>query len=243
MDTVNTSLVQTRDDMPTASTMLPVNSRGERPNWHMPGAFLLLEATDEARRAIVNADHLHWGGIGLLLNLDGDVAAGLLRDARDNGATTTADLIAPGDHTLDCVKAVAPHLDYFMPSIDEATLLSGTDTAADAAAFFMDLGASGCVIKCGSQGAYVATGDGVAEMVPAIADVNVVDTSGCGDSFCAGFNAGLAHGFDPVSACRLAAATAAQVASGVGSDAGVVDFATTEKIMRAGSMNVLAEQA
>lgn len=240
---VRTDLIQTRSDMPTAATILPINSQGGRPNWHMPGAFLLLDPSDDIEAAITNADHVHWGGIGLLFNFDGDVAASLLKKAKANGATTTADLIAPGDHTLDCIKSVAPHLDFFMPSIDEALELSGTDKVEAAADFFMELGASGCIIKCGSQGAYVATREGLSEMVAVMADVKVVDTSGCGDSFCAGFNNGLAAGFDPVKAARFGAATAAQVASGVGSDAGVVDFDTTLKIMNAGSMSVCEVQA
>jgi len=243
LEGVDVSLMQEREDMPTAATMLPINSRGERPNWHMPGAFLLLEPTEEVNERIAAADHIHWGGIGLLFNFDGEVAAGIMAEARANGATITADLIAPGDHTPDCVKAVTPHLDWFMPSIDEALMLSGTDNVQAAAQFFMDQGAAGCVIKCGGDGAYIASQDGISEQVPVIADVKVVDTSGCGDSFCAGFNVGLANGFDPVTACRFAAATAAQVASGVGSNAGVVDFATTEKIMNAGTMKVLEESA
>jgi sugar/nucleoside kinase (ribokinase family) len=240
---VDTSLMQMRDDMPTAATMLPINSRGERPNWHMPGAFLLLEPTDEVRAGIVSADHIHWGGIGLLFNFDGEVAASIMAEARANGATITADLIAPGDHTPGCIEAVASQLNWFMPSIDEALMLSGTDSVQAAAEFFMGQGAGGCVIKCGGDGAYVANQDGVSEQIPVIADVNVVDTSGCGDSFCAGFNVGLANGFDPAKSARFAAATAAQVASGVGSNAGVVDFATTERIMNAGTMTVLEEEA
>ena len=69
-----------------------------------------------------------------------------------------------------------------------------------------------------------------------IQGVNVIDTSGCGDSFCAGFQVGLANGMDPVQAAQFASATAAQVASAIGSDGGVVDFATTEQIMQAGKM-------
>ena len=47
---------------------------------------------------------------------------------------------------------------------------------------------------------------------------------------------------DPVQACRFAAATAAQVATGVGSNAGVQDFETSLRIMRAGTMTVLEEE-
>lgn len=233
---VDASLLDLRADLPTAATILPINPNGARPNWHMPGAFLLMEINPAARERIINADHVHWGGIGLLFNYDGPAGAELLAEARANGAVTTGDLIAPGPQTPDAVKALVPHLDYFMPSIDEALEISGEQTVEAAAEFFMDQGAGGCLIKCGSDGAYLANREGVNARIPVIRGVKVVDTSGCGDSFCAGFQVGLANGMDPVQAAHFASATAAQVASAVGSDAGVVDFATTQQIMQAGEM-------
>lgn len=233
---VDASLLELRTDLPTAATMLPINPNGARPNWHMPGAFLLMEISETARERIVNADHVHWGGIGLLFNYDGAAGAEILAQARANGAITTGDLISPGPQTPDAVKALAPHLDYFMPSIDEALEISGESSVAAAAQFFIDQGAGGCLIKCGGDGAYLANRDGVSTHIPSIRGVNVVDTSGCGDAFCAGFQVGLANGMDPVQAAHFASATAAQVASAVGSDGGVIDFATSEKIMQAGEM-------
>jgi sugar/nucleoside kinase (ribokinase family) len=233
---VDASLLELRADLPTAATMLPINPNGARPNWHMPGAFLLMEIGEAARERIVNADHVHWGGIGLLFNYDGPAGAEILAEARANGAITTGDLISPGPQTPDAVKALVPHLDYFMPSIDEALEISGESTVEAAAQFFIDQGAGGCLIKCGGDGAYLANSEGVSARIPVMRNVNVIDTSGCGDSFCAGFQVGLANGMDPVQAAHFASATAAQVASAVGSDGGVVDFATTEKIMQAGGM-------
>jgi sugar/nucleoside kinase (ribokinase family) len=239
---VDASLLELRADLPTAATMLPINPNGARPNWHMPGAFLLMEIGEQARQRIVNADHLHWGGIGLLFNYDGPAGADILAEARANGALTSGDLISPGPQTPDAVKALVPHLDYFMPSIDEALEISGQHSVEAAANFFMEQGAGGCLIKCGARGAYLANREGLSTRIPAIRDVDVVDTSGCGDSFCAGFQVGLANDMDPEQAAHFASATAAQVASAVGSDGGVVDFATTLKIMQAGSMNVTGEE-
>jgi sugar/nucleoside kinase (ribokinase family) len=62
--------------------------------------------------------------------------------------------------------------------------------------------------------------------VPAF-KVPVVDTTGCGDSYCGGFIAGLAMGYDLEQACRLGTAASALVATGLGSDAGVKDLAHT----------------
>ena len=233
---VDISLLELRTDLPSAATVLPINREGGRPNWHMPGAFLMLEIDQQARDRIVSADHLHWGGIGLLFNLDGPVAADILAEAKAAGATITADLISPGPQTADAVKAVAPHLDYFMPSIDEALAISGEDNVAAAAAFFCELGAGGCLIKCGGDGAYLATAAGLRKQIPAVRDVDVIDTSGCGDAFCAGFNVALSRGMEAEQAAYFAAATAAQVAAAFGSDGGVRDYQSTLGIMQAGSL-------
>jgi sugar/nucleoside kinase (ribokinase family) len=47
-----------------------------------------------------------------------------------------------------------------------------------------------------------------------------VDTTGCGDAFSAGFLRGLSLGRDLRGAAELGCATAAQVAGGLGTDAG-----------------------
>lgn len=63
--------------------------------------------------------------------------------------------------------------------------------------------------------------------MPAFA-VDVVDTTGCGDAFSAGFLRGLSLGRAPRDAAVLGCATAALVAQGLGTDAGLYDLATVE---------------
>jgi sugar/nucleoside kinase (ribokinase family) len=67
--------------------------------------------------------------------------------------------------------------------------------------------------------------------VPAY-DVEVVDTTGCGDAFSAGFLRGLSLGGDLAAAARLGCATAAQVAQGLGTDAGSYTLASVQAFQR-----------
>ena len=60
----------------------------------------------------------------------------------------------------------------------------------------------------------------------------VVDTTGCGDAFDAGFIAALHHKMDTETALRFAQASAGLVATGLGSDAGIVSFEDTLKTMK-----------
>ena len=62
----------------------------------------------------------------------------------------------------------------------------------------------------------------------------VVDSTGCGDAYCAGFITGLLKGWDIVDCARLGTAAAGLVITGLGSDAGIVDFDQTVAFMNSG---------
>jgi sugar/nucleoside kinase (ribokinase family) len=63
-------------------------------------------------------------------------------------------------------------------------------------------------------------------------DISVVDTTGCGDAFDAGFITALHHEMDTETALRFAQTSAALVATGLGSDAGIMSFDDTVQKMR-----------
>ena len=60
---------------------------------------------------------------------------------------------------------------------------------------------------------------------------DVVDTTGCGDAFSAGFITGLAEGRDPLAATELGVAAGSCVATGLGSDAGLTTRAALDEFM------------
>jgi sugar/nucleoside kinase (ribokinase family) len=66
--------------------------------------------------------------------------------------------------------------------------------------------------------------------------VDVVDTTGCGDAFDAGFMLTTAMGWELEQAARFGAACGSLVATGLGSDAGIVDFETTHSFMERGAV-------
>lgn len=226
---VDTTLLATLAGFPTSTTLLPIDSRGGRPVLHAPGAGSFAEVGPGAFAALETTGFVHYGGIGGV-NLDGGEGAEFLRAAKAAGAVVTCDLIAPQASARLELKRVLPHVDYFMPSAVEARALSGLTDLRAAADAFIALGAKACIIKNGDQGALLAVG-GRKIVVPAHV-VDVVDTTSCGDSFCAGFIVGLSRGWEPYEACRLAAATAALVAQGLATLGRLVDFESTALAMR-----------
>jgi sugar/nucleoside kinase (ribokinase family) len=93
------------------------------------------------------------------------------------------------------------------------------------------MGVRACVLTLGGDGAYYHDRDGVKFTVPAF-DIKVKCTCGCGDAFNAGFAVSLVKKFDPETSVRFAQATSALNATGLGSQAGVVDFDHTLNFMK-----------
>ena len=226
---VDTSLLETQAATPTSTTVLAVDSQGRRPNFHAPGAGMSASVTEAALEAVREAKFLHYAGIGGR-NLDKGPGADLVRQARAAGAIVPCDLISPRRSGMDELKTLLPNLDYFMPSAAEATFLTGVDDLDAASDVFLDLGASNVIIKNGRKGSLLRL-DGARTTLPAFA-ITPVDTTSCGDSYCAGFIAALDRGWAPIEAARFATATAALVAQGLATLGKLESFDATFAAMR-----------
>jgi sugar/nucleoside kinase (ribokinase family) len=228
---VDISAMQRLKGPPTSATILNVRPNGDRPALHVRGASDHFDVPPALYDQVFDAPIVHLGGTGLLRKLDGERSRALLAEAKARGRIVTFDLIAASAETIGIVRPLLPYIDYFMPSIEEARDMSGRKSPEDCASFYLDEGAGCCVLTLGGDGAYYAHRDGARLRVPAY-DIKVVDTTGCGDAFDAGFIAALHHKMDPESSIRFAQAAAALVATGLGSDAGIASFEHTMEWMR-----------
>jgi len=217
---VDASRLVRKPDTQTSASVLPVRPNGDRPAWHCIGANGSLTLDDIDLSSVTGLGHVHLGGPEFL---GGPAAGELLAAARELGCTTSVDVLAPGDPDLlawiaDCLQ----YADYLLPNDEQVLGFTGTASLEEGARALVAAGA-GCVAATqGAKGALVVTAEDVVE-VPAYA-VEVVDTTGCGDAFSAGFLRGLALGLDHRRAAELGCATAAQVAQGVGTDHGTYDL-------------------
>ena len=222
---VDTTNLVRRGSAQTSASVLPVRPNGDRPAWHCIGANGVYTAEDVDLDAVAEASHLHLGGPEFL---GGEAAAKVLSHAKANGVVTSVDMLAPGDPgMLEWVEAALPYTDYFLPNDEQLLGLTGAPSLEDAARAIVGKGAGCVAVTRGSEGALVVTAD-EAIAVPAF-EVEVVDTTGCGDAFSAGFLRGLAAGKSLEAAAVLGSATAALVAQGLTTSHGEFDLVTAEK--------------
>ena len=223
---VDTSLLVRREEVQTSASVLPIRANGDRPAFHVVGANGSYNSADAPWDAIAAATHLHLGGPEFM---GGEEAAKILAHARENGTTTSADILAPGEQAAQIVDWIAPalaHLDYLLPNDDQVLGLSGEDDLQDGCRALLERGV-GCVVATrGPDGAVIVDADG-SQSVPAF-EVEVVDTTGCGDAFSAGFLRGLSLGRSRTDAATLGCAAAALAAQGLGSDHGDFDLAAAD---------------
>ncbi len=204
----------------TSASVIPVRPNGDRPAWHCVGANATFTLEDIDLDQVTRSSHLHLGGPEFL----GGAAAGeLLRHAKANGLSTSVDILAAGDPgLLQWIAEALPHTDYLLPNDEQVLGFTGAPDLLTGAQRLLAAGPACLAVTQGSKGALIVSNEETIE-VPAFA-IDVVDTTGCGDAFSAGFILGRALGRNLREAARLGCATAAQVAGGIGTDAGAYDL-------------------
>jgi len=204
--------------VPTSATMLPIRPNGERPALHLPGATPHLRPGDVDTSLVAAADVLHVGAPDVLGRFAGAPLAAVLAAARAGATLVTMDLLRPGSpEVLDRLAPLLPSVDYFLPNSAQLLAITAAADLDAAIKTVLDTGARAVAVTMGADGSRIVAG-GTDTRIPAL-PVPVVDTTGCGDAYSAGFITGLCHGWDPVAAGWLGTAAAALVAQGLGSDA------------------------
>lgn len=148
--------------------------------------------------AIEDVDVVYFSGISLaILDETGrKTLLDALRTARTQGKTIAFDsnlrprLWANADEMTSAIMSAAAVSDIILPSYDdEATFFKDADIEATSTRY-LNAGATTIIVKNGAGSVYFVHEGRAGHVVPQVAD-QVIDTTSAGDSFNAGFFAGL----------------------------------------------------
>jgi sugar/nucleoside kinase (ribokinase family) len=193
----------------TSATAVLISPDGERSFLHYSGGNAKMFEADVDYNLIAKAKILHVAAAFLVPGLDGEPMARVLEKAREMGVTTSLDTAWDAEgRWMKLLEPCLAHVGLFMPSVEEARMLSGRECPEEVAQFFLDYGIGTVLLKLGDEGCYVRTAKDEF-ITPAFKVEKVVDTLGAGDCHAAGFLAATVKGWDLRKACRFANAVGA----------------------------------
>jgi sugar/nucleoside kinase (ribokinase family) len=215
----------------TSKTVILTVAGEDRRFLHTFGANTRFAAADLRNPAFDDAAILYVGGYLILPGLDPGETAKVFEKAQSGGTKVVLDVVVPaGDASgLAAVQAVLPHVDVFMPNDEEAATLTGLEDPIAQAERFLSMGCRSVVITQGSRGTLAAEDDKM--WATGVYPIRLVDGSGAGDAFAAGFILGLLEGWDTPQRLRFAGAVGALACTKLGCTAGVTGRAAVEQLM------------
>lgn len=225
---VDTSHVFKTDQAQTSATVVAVEPGGERCFFHTPGATPLLDANAFRRcfPLFARCQFVQIGYFGLLPTLTPDLPA-VLQELRKEAPNTriALDTVNPPARWEQLIP-ILPYLDLFAPSRTEAAALTGEEEPAAMVAAFRKHMKKGLIgIKLDAEGCYLDDGQ-TCVLVPAY-KIEVVDTTGAGDSWFGALLTALHHQMPLEKAGRFANRTAADCCTAIGASTGIQSFEQT----------------
>lgn len=216
----------------TSATVVAVDKAGERTFFHTRGCMANFRARDVLARTrlIGRAEWLVFGYLGLLPEMRHELPAMFRSIRQRTGCRILLDTggVPPrmGQKELGALVSL---VDCFIPSFDEAVRLTGGRTVEGIVRILRKAGAAGILgVKLGARGCYIDDGRR-AGLVRPVRVRNVVDTTGAGDAFAAGFVAALLKGHDAFRAAAIANAVAASCVTAVGASTAIRKFSTYKR--------------
>ena len=202
-------------DAPTGTCIVIVDSTGERTMLPDPGANSFLTQSKISDSLFCAGSHLHLSGYTLLNPATRAVGQIALARARAGNLTCSLDTAsaAPISANPGAIREALGQIDVLLANTDEAAALTGFGDPAQALAALAEV-VDTVVIKCGPQGALAAQGNQHVK-VPAL-PTKVVDTTGAGDAFTAGFLVSWRAGAPLTEAVMAGGREATQAISRVG---------------------------
>jgi ribokinase len=211
---VDTATVRDDAVTPTGMTVM-LSEPDDRAMLTFPGTIAGLRRDDVSTDLLARARHIHVASFFLQPALAPWIAE-IFSNAHSLGLTTSLDTNWDPSESWSGVREVLAHTDVFLPNAAELLAIAGRDPYSNdpelIEAAGVELAALGPIVavKDGARGAH-AWWQGGRASAPGLA-LEVVDTTGAGDSFNAGFLSGYLAG-EPIERCVAYAATAGSLST------------------------------
>jgi len=221
----------------SSATVVCVDPSGERTFFHTGGCGNQLTAADIIAQLgyIKRSRAVALGYFGLMPRLESEFGRALRAIRRAAPKTLTSLDCVAGAKGFDNLAKALPWLDIFVPSLDEARNVSGEESPEKIIARFRAAGAPGIVgVKLGAEGCLLNDPSEPAKSlyVPPVPAKKVVDATGAGDSWLAGFITARLHGFGLRDAGIFANAVGASCVQAIGASTGIRSFDETLRLAR-----------
>jgi ribokinase len=197
-----------------------INPQGERTFYSYRGVNSTGELSKLPENLFRNCKYLHISGYSFQDINSRNNSLLLIKEAKKFGTLVSLD---PSFwHSKEYHKqnpSLLSDVNIIFPSQEEAELLSGSDDPSTAAQLLLEMGPQIVVITLGSEGCYLASAK-QHHYLPAIPVHDVVDTTGAGDAFCAGFLAGQIFGLDIIDSAKMGNTVASIIIKQIGGHKG-----------------------
>lgn len=220
---ISTDKITMEDGLTTGMNIVLVDDKGERHFLTNPqGSLRKLSKEDILPYIDEMADIVSFASIFVSPVLDIDAMECVFREIKSKpGRILAVDMTkAKNGERIEDLKKILCYVDYIFPNQEEIALLTGETDPYMNARLLVESGVSCAVVKCGKKGCIVQTKDVLYE-IPAYSVEKVVDTTGAGDCFAAGFIYALSEGMSLPECGRFACAVASCAIEHVGATDGI----------------------
>lgn len=236
---VDTSFVDLVDT-PTSASVAVVKPSGERKFFHQIGASreAFAKPIEFTPELCQGTTYYHCASMFVLPRFRARGPEPLIH-ARAAGLKTSFDTNwDPQAGWMQTLAPCLPHLDLLFMNEAEAHMITGVHEPAGVAKIVLAKGLRTLALKLGARGCAIYTQE--EEVLCPAFEVEVVDTTGAGDCFAAGFLAATLDGASLAEAGRFANAVAALSVQKVGSVSGVLPKPETERWIKHARTRVLS---
>lgn len=225
------------DRYPTSTTVILLVQGQDRRYIHSFGANKAFTIEQIEPACLDGLKAFYLGGLFAMPGIRTGRCLDLLAACRRKGIATVLDVVLPHDFAGQAdLKALLPHVDYFLPNDDEAKLITGLDDPAAQVRALLAMGAGTVVVTQGKAGALAGRGERLWRS--GIYKMDGIDPSGSGDAFAGGIVTGIVRGYDLPAMLQCASALGASATRAIGTTAGVFTVAELEAFLKDNPMAV-----